>query len=181
MRLDIAGGTPVGWSGPRDGAGRRRPDGDRPALRRPPGQRAGAIRRRVSLDALEDRRDPLFAVSADATTTAAAPSLMPDALPGVTVPFFSNRATSLASASGVESGRMCSSLSTTTSPFFVFTVTGTISSPKRHDSRAFAASMWLRYANSSAASRVIPYLRPRFSAVFAMPRPLYESTRATQR
>ena len=33
-----------------------------------------------------------FAASADATTTAAAPSLIPDALPGVTVPFFSKRA-----------------------------------------------------------------------------------------
>jgi hypothetical protein len=36
---------------------------------------------------------------------------------------------------------MCSSLSTVTSPFLVFTVTGTISSPKRQASRAFAASM----------------------------------------
>ena len=125
---------------------------------------------------------PAFlAASADATTTAAAPSLMPDALPAVTVPFFSNRATSFCKISSVVSARMCSSLSTVISPFFVFTVTGTISSLNRHDSRAFAASMWLRYANSSAASRVMPYLRPRFSAVFAMPRPLYESTSATQR
>src|SRR5207247_9722219 len=64
MRVDIAGGTPLGWSGPRDGAGRRRPDGDRPPLRRPPGQRTRAIRRRVSLDALENRRDPLSAADA---------------------------------------------------------------------------------------------------------------------
>ncbi len=86
-------------------------------------------------------RPAFLAASADATTTAAAPSLMPEAFPGVTVPFFSNRATSLFRISSVVSGRMCSSLSTVISPFFVFTVTGTISSLNRHDSRAFAASM----------------------------------------
>ena len=106
---------------------------------------------------------------------------MPDAFPGVTVPPFSKRASSFASFSIVVSGRMCSSLSTICGPFFVLTSTGTISSDRRQDSRAFAARVWLVYAISSAASRVMPYLRPRFSAVFAMPSPLYESTSATQR
>ena len=86
-------------------------------------------------------RPACCAASADATTTAAAPSLIPDAFPGVTVPFFSKRACSFARASSVVSARMCSSLSTTASPFFVFTVTGTISSLNRQSSRAFAASV----------------------------------------
>ncbi len=50
----------------------------------------------------------------DMTTTAAPPSLMPEALPAVTVPSPLNAGRSPSSFSTVVSGRGCSSLSTTT-------------------------------------------------------------------
>ena len=58
-----------------------------------------------------ERREPaLRARSArSASTSAAAPSQMPEALPAVTTPSFLKYGGSLASASGVVSGRMCSS------------------------------------------------------------------------
>ena len=48
----------------------------------------------------------------DASTTAAAASLMPDALPAVTVPSLVNAGRSLAMSSRLTSGRTCSSMST---------------------------------------------------------------------
>ena len=49
----------------------------------------------------------------EASTTAAAASLMPDALPAVTVPSFENAGRSLAIPSRLTSARTCSSVSTT--------------------------------------------------------------------
>ena len=58
--------------------------------------------------------------------SAAAPSLMPDELPAVTVPFFAKTGPSRASDSGVTPARGCSSVSTTTGPpFRLGTSTGT--------------------------------------------------------
>ena len=54
----------------------------------------------------------------DASTTAAAASLTPDALPAVTVPSLANAGRSLAMSSRLTSGRTCSSVSTiVTLPF----------------------------------------------------------------
>ena len=63
---------------------------------------------------------PSFAArSAVATTTAAAPSLMPEALPAVTVPSFLNAGFSAASFSAVVPARGYSSVSKAIgSPFF---------------------------------------------------------------
>ena len=56
-----------------------------------------------------DRLEPGFAAASLAITTAAAPSQMPEAFPAVTTPSFLKYGGSLASASTVVSGRMCSS------------------------------------------------------------------------
>ena len=67
------------------------------------------------------------AASASASTKKAAPSLMPDALPAVTVPpSFLNAGRILASVSTVVSGLTCSSVSNVTSPLRVFLTIGTI-------------------------------------------------------
>ena len=86
---------------------------------------------------------PRFAASeALITTMAAAPSLMPEALPAVTVPSLEKAGRSLARISIVVSGLGYSSFSTTVSPLRPFTVTGAISSAKRP---AFCASPALRW------------------------------------
>ncbi len=64
-----------------------------------------------------------------AISSATAPSLMPDALPAVTLPSGLTTPFSLASASSVVS-RGCSSLLTTVSPFLPGMVTATISPSK---------------------------------------------------
>ena len=79
----------------------------------------------------------------DMTTTAAAPSLMPEALPAVTEPSGSKAGRSLPSTSVVVSGRKCSSLSTITGPLRDFTSTGTISSAKAPRSQACDVFCWL--------------------------------------
>ena len=72
-----------------------------------------------------------FALSAVVTIMAAAPSLMPDALPAVTVPSFLNAGFSAASFSAVVPARGYSSVSTRSgSPFLCGTSTGTISALK---------------------------------------------------
>src|SRR5215218_3889896 len=72
---------------------------------------------------------PRFCASdARMTTKAAAPSLMPEALPAVTVPSFEKAGLSLATDSSVVPARMYSSASTTMSPLRVLIVTGAISS-----------------------------------------------------
>ena len=70
----------------------------------------------------------LAACLAVISTTAAAPSLMPEALPAVTVPSFSNAGLSLAIASRVAPWRGYSSSLTMMSPLRDLMVTGTISS-----------------------------------------------------
>ena len=83
------------------------------------------------------RRPSSSAVSAEASSTAAAPSLMPEELPAVTVPSVRNTGRSWASFSGVVSGRGCSSRSMTVgSPFGCGITTGTISSLKRPSAMA---------------------------------------------
>ena len=117
------------------------------------------------------------AFSGEVTTQTAAPSFCPDALPAVTVASGSSRpmiGLSRARASTVESGRMCSSRSTTASPFrlcplFRGTVTGTISSANRPSAWAAAARRCERTANSSCSSRGMRYSRRRFSAVSIIP------------
>ena len=92
------------------------------------------------------------------TTTAAAPSLRPDALPAVTVPpSLRNAARSLPRPSAVTPARGCSSLSTTRVPFRSLISTGTISSSKVPSSTARSAFCWLAAANSSCASRLMSY------------------------
>ena len=93
--------------------------------------------------------------SSEATTTAAAPSLTPGALPAVWVASSPPIAGSFASDSIVESGRIASSASTTFSALRLFTVTETISSASRPSSVAFAASWCERAAQRSMSGRVI--------------------------
>ena len=72
-------------------------------------------------------RPSCAAVRSLVTTTAAAPSLVPGALPAVTVPSFLNAGRSLASASSEASARGDSSRRTMMgSPFFCGTSIGTI-------------------------------------------------------
>ena len=74
------------------------------------------------------------------TTTAAAPSLVPGALPAVTVPSFLNAARSLARASSEVSSRGDSSLLMTMgAPFFCGISMGTICASKKQDFMARTA------------------------------------------
>src|SRR5690606_31088481 len=65
------------------------------------------------------------------STSAAAPSLMPEEFAAVTVPSAMKAGFSFAIASRLASWRMCSSVSTETGPLRVSWVTGTISAAKR--------------------------------------------------
>ena len=95
--------------------------------------------------------------SADVTSSAAAPSLIPDELPAVTVPPARNAGRRPARPSSVVSGLGCSSASTTTgAPRGRGTVTGTISSANRPSRCAAAARCWLSQANTSWSSREMP-------------------------
>ncbi len=109
-----------------------------------------------------------FAFSSLITTTAAAPSLIPDALPAVTVPSFLNAVLSFERLSFVVPALGPSSVSTITVSFLVLTSTGTISSLNLPSAIAFAAFCWLAAANSSCISRVTPYFSATFSAVIPM-------------
>jgi hypothetical protein len=110
-----------------------------------------------------------FASSAVISTSAAAPSLMPEALPAVTEPPSLVKAgRSLASVSTVVPWRGNSSVSTTTSPLRVFTVTGTISSLKRPDFCAASALFCEAAAKASCSARVIWNFCATFSAVLPM-------------
>src|SRR6059058_3654080 len=84
------------------------------------------------------------------STIAAAPSLMPDALPAVTVPFLSKAGRSFDRTSTVVPCFGCSSVSTMASPRRVVTLTGTISSLKRP---AFCAASALVCRTSSPPAR----------------------------
>ena len=79
--------------------------------------------------------------ASDVTTSALAPSFRPGALPGVTVPSFSNDGFSAASASSEVSLRGPSSFSIRVGPVFPGTSTGTVSALKRHAAIA-ATAFW---------------------------------------
>lgn len=99
---------------------------------------------------------------------AAAASLIPDALPAVTVPSARTMGFNFARASMVVL-RGCSSRSTSNvSAPLPRMGTGTISSAKKPDSCAAAARCWLRKAIASCSSRLTLYSCATFSAVSAI-------------
>ncbi len=114
-----------------------------------------------------------FAHSPLAITSAPAPSPMPDALPAVTTPSCLNTGRSLASPSGVVSGRMCSSR-LNSSICFVFgflsgmPTTSSSYTPLAHASRASCCE---RSAYSSTHERSSLYCTASFSAVSAIMSP----------
>ena len=95
--------------------------------------------------------------SSEAITSAAAPSLIPDALPAVTVPPSRKAGCSVASFSSDVSGRGCSSR--------VASPTGTSSSAKRPAASAAAQRCCESNANASWSSREIPQRSATFSPV----------------
>ena len=102
------------------------------------------------------------------STTQAAPSLMPEALPAVTVPPRLKAGRRAARLSGVTPSRIYSSSPTTVSPLRVLTVTGVISSLKRPSRRAASALFCERAAKASCSSRVMSHCSAMFSAVMPM-------------
>ena len=91
------------------------------------------------------------------TTTAAPPSEICEALPAVMVPFVRNAGFNFASDSVVASGRMPSSVETTTaSPFRCAISKGTTSSAKRSEVQAWWARWCDRAAHASWSSREMP-------------------------
>ena len=112
------------------------------------------------------RRPRLPAVFASASSTAEAPSLMPELFPAVTVPPSRNAGRRRASASADVSARGCSSRATTTdSPFAPRTVIGTICSSNRPASIAATAFRWLASPNASCRSRETFHCSATFSPV----------------
>jgi hypothetical protein len=98
-------------------------------------------------------RPCFFAGASEATISAAAPSLTPEALPAVTVPPLRKGVGSFARPSSVVSARGCSSRSTTTgSALRCGMVTGTIS-PEAARSGAATARCCERSAKASWSSR----------------------------
>ena len=90
------------------------------------------------------------------TTSADAPSLMPDAFPAVTEPSFLNAGFSAPSFSAVVPARGYSSVSMRSgSPFFCGTSTATISASKLPSPTARTARRWLSAANASWSAREI--------------------------
>src|SRR5262245_17118503 len=74
----------------------------------------------------------LAAAASEATNIAQAPSFTPEALPAVTVPLARKGVGSLANASSVVSGRICSSSATVLiDPLGLGMLTGAISSAKK--------------------------------------------------
>ena len=125
-----------------------------------------------------------LAFSSDITITAAAPSLIPEAFPAVTIlpgspSFVLNAGRSFARPSIVELARGPSSVSNTIVCFFCLTSTGTISSLNAPDSIAAHAFFWLAKANSSSSSRVSPHCSQIFSAVVPIWYPLNASHNAS--
>ena len=99
-----------------------------------------------------------FAFSAESTTTAAAPSVIPDEFPAVTVPVFSwKTGASFASPGRSASARGCSSFANSTSPLRPGTFTAKVSAANRPSSHARPALCWLRRAKASCSSRGMRY------------------------
>ena len=104
--------------------------------------------------------------ASEASSRAAAPSLMPDALPAVTLPPARKAGLSAASDSAVVLARGCSSVSTTvTAPRRPGTSTGTISPANQPSAWAVAVRCWERRANASWSARETPWSSATFSAV----------------
>src|SRR6267378_2593578 len=118
-----------------------------------------------------------FAFFDEARTTAAAPSLIPEALPAVTLPFLSKAGLRPFSASSVVPCRGYSSSAKTTVPLRLAISTGMISSLKRPALCAASVFCWLASANWSWSSRVTAYSFATFSAVTPMWYWLYTSQR----
>jgi len=89
-------------------------------------------------------------------------------LPAVTVPSFLKAGLSLASVSIVVEAFTYSSVSKTTSPFFVCLTMGTIWLLKRPSAMAAAARRCDSTASASWSSRVMLHFAARFSAVMPM-------------
>ena len=107
-----------------------------------------------------------LAFSSLITTTAAAPSLIPEALPAVTTPSgFPEQHLNLPSDSAVVPALGPSSVSTTISPFLFLTTTGTISSLNLPSAIAFSHFCCELAENASNSSLVIPHCSATFSAV----------------
>jgi hypothetical protein len=103
------------------------------------------------------------------TTTAAAPSFRPEALPAVTEPALSKAGRRPASASALVLRLMYSSaLKTTGSPLRWGMLTGTISSTNLPASCAAVAFCWLARASWSCCSRLTFFSLATFSAVMPM-------------
>ena len=111
-----------------------------------------------------------LALSAESTTTAAAPSVMPDELPAVTVPVLSLKTGGelREARAGRRRRAECSSFAKSTSPFLPGTFTGKVSAANRPSSQARAARCWLRRAKASCSSRGMRYCSARVSAVSPM-------------
>ena len=110
-----------------------------------------------------------FAFSSLITTIAAAPSLMPEALPAVTSPsFLPEQHLKPARDSAVVPARGPSSFLNSTICFLTFTGTGTISSSNLPSAMAFSHFCWLFAENASSSSLVRPYFSHTFSAVIIM-------------
>ena len=90
-----------------------------------------------------------------ARTNAAAPSVMPEEFPAVTVPVFENTGASLPNFSMFASVKGCSSWLNVVTPFLLSIMTGTSSASKRPAAMARAARVWDCRANSSCSSREI--------------------------
>ncbi|MCY1221751.1 hypothetical protein D9M72_338200 [compost metagenome] len=119
-----------------------------------------------------------MALAADITTTAAAPSFRPEALAAVTVPALSKAGLRPDMLSSVAPWRTNSSvLKATGSPLRCGISTGTISSSNLPAFCAASALFCEPTANSSCASRVMPYSLATFSAVMPMWYWLYTSHR----
>ena len=95
----------------------------------------------------------------------------PGRCPAVVAPSFENTGGSAASRSAEVSRRGPSSVSTTVSPLRPGMVTGTISSASRPASMAATARSWLRSAQASCCSRVMPISADTCEFCSAMIRP----------
>ena len=109
-----------------------------------------------------------FTASSDASSSAAAPSLTPDALPAVIVPSGRTMGFRALRASSVVSARGCSSRLTTISPLRSGMVTGAISPSNQPLAWTAPARCWLRRAKASWSARLIWKSVATFSAVSGM-------------
>ena len=107
-------------------------------------------------------------ILADIIMTAAAPSLMPDALPAVTVPSLENAGRNADRASAVVPALMYSSVSNTVLPFLLAISSGKISSLNLPACCAASALFCEAAANSSCSWREMLNFFATFSAVVPM-------------